>query len=155
MYNIVNKENFSHFNPKLTDEQIQRLRDDYHYWREDLLLQGVPIADIETETGDIMMMFRAIYDSVKKLKDNIDDLNLDRLTFYGFDANNDLHFHCLHYDVYYKKHWYHQGWFHLNSHNKASLNNYRRMYKYWKGIPSPQSVRMTKKQLIDLGNLAW
>lgn len=97
----------------------------------DELYTGIydPIPEgICTETFDILDMFRGIETGIASLKEEEkNELDLDRIEFKGFDANNDRHYGFMkflvdrggRYDEYKGKY--------INSHTMSTIDKYRRM----------------------------
>jgi len=108
--------------------------------------------EICTETFDILDMYRGIENSVAGLNESDKKkLDLERIEFKGFDANNDSHYGFMsflveradRYDEYKGKY--------INSHTASTLDKYRRMLKVFNTFGSDRN-NMTGdhlKKLID------
>jgi uncharacterized protein YfbU (UPF0304 family) len=84
--------------------------------------------EVCTETTDILNMYRAINGFISSIHDQqIDEGDLEKIQFTGFDGNHDRHYHYMHFlvekaDRYneYKNRDY-------NSHNISSIVKYKKM----------------------------
>ena len=90
-------------------------------------------AEICTETSDILDMYRGIETGIASLKEEEKKgLDLEKIEFKGFDANNDRHYGFMkflvdrggRYDEYKGKY--------INSHTMSSIDKYRRMFNVFK-----------------------
>jgi uncharacterized protein YfbU (UPF0304 family) len=102
---------------------------------------------VTEEVHQILTMFRAIDNSLAVLPDaDKQQLDLQKLSFRGFDANNDDHYHQTsfmleHLDLYAE----HQGNY-INSHSSATLGGYMRQLAVFNRVRVPM-------QNLDLAGL--
>jgi uncharacterized protein YfbU (UPF0304 family) len=102
---------------------------------------------VTEEVHQILTMFRAIHNSVAALPDtDKQQLDLQKLSFRGFDANNDDHYHQASFmleqlDLYAE----HQGNY-INSHSSTTLPSYKRQLDVFNQIRVPM-------QNLDLAGL--
>jgi len=105
--------------------------------------------DICEETTSILNMYRGINNSIARLtEDEKTKLDLEKLKFEGFDANNDKHYHFMSFavdkcDLYveYKEKYY-------NSHDIQTIDKYRKMLKIYNSVDVKHSLTFE-----DLKNL--
>lgn len=89
-------------------------------------------ADSQSEVFDILEMFRKIRWGVNALSDaQKEQIDLEKLSFRGFDANNDKQFHFLYWwDKHNPTNYYKEDLGDIsgyNSHTQSSLPSYKRM----------------------------
>lgn len=80
------------------------------------------------ETVDILNMYRRINNSYAQLSDDKKaTLDMDKIKFEGFDANNDRHFYYTEFMIEKQGKWDEIKDMYLNSHNAFTIIKYRRM----------------------------
>lgn len=80
------------------------------------------------ETVDILQMYRIIYNSIASLSpEHKEQLNLEKIKFEGFDANNDSHYAYAEFMIEKQNKWDEHKDLYLNSHSTFPLSKYRRM----------------------------
>ena len=91
--------------------------------------------EICTETHDILIMFRYISNAIAKLTpDQRAGLDLQRIIFDGFDANNDDHYYFATFMIEKQGKYSEYAGQVINSHTKASLMRYRHMLPVYNEI---------------------
>lgn len=84
--------------------------------------------EVCTETHDILTMFRYITNGVARLTpEEKDALDLKKLKFDGFDANNDKHYHFATFMIENQEKYQEYADKEINSHSMSSMIRYRRM----------------------------
>jgi uncharacterized protein YfbU (UPF0304 family) len=109
--------------------------------------------DYETcrETSEILNMYRRINNVIGLLtEEEKATLNLERIEFKGFDANNNSHFHYMTFMVGKLDKWQEHNGNYLNSHSAIPLMNYKRMLEYQNGVLNDQKFDL---DIDDLRNL--
>jgi uncharacterized protein YfbU (UPF0304 family) len=103
------------------------------------------------ETTSILVMFKHIQQVVHGLdKSERLKLNLDRIRFDGFDADNDDHYYFAKFMIR-KKHFYeHFSHLKMNSHSQASLLRYRKMLPVYRDLLEEQADEWGKNELAEL-----
>jgi uncharacterized protein YfbU (UPF0304 family) len=103
------------------------------------------------ETNDILTMFGHIKKSISKLgKSERAKLNLDRIRFDGFDADNDDHYYYAKFMIR-KEHFYKSfSKMKMNSHSAASLLRYRKMLPAYRSIIEKQIYFFGREELEEL-----
>ena len=106
-------------------------------------------SDVCKETNDILTMFKYIRKGIHNLKKHErDKLNLDKIRFDGFDADNDEHYYFAKFMIR-KKHFYeHFSSMKMNSQSLASLKRYRKMLPVYKSILDKKIYSFGKNELI-------
>jgi uncharacterized protein YfbU (UPF0304 family) len=107
--------------------------------------------EICDETNDILTMFKYIEKAIQNLdKKQRSKLNLDKIRFDGFDADNDDHYYFAKFMIR-KKH-FHEHFSHIkmNSHSLASIRRYRKMLPVYKSILDRQIHVFGKAELVEL-----
>jgi uncharacterized protein YfbU (UPF0304 family) len=85
------------------------------------------------ETSQILNMYRRINYSIEKLTDEEkQNLELDKISFEGFDGNNDDHFGYMNFMIENLDKWQEYKGKYLNSHSIASIRKYRKMLETYK-----------------------
>ena len=103
------------------------------------------------ETHDILNMFRYISNSIPNLTDEErESLNLDKLTFKGFDANNDEHYHYASFMIEKLGKWAEHKEMYLNSHNSMTISAYRKMLPVYKKVLDSNRYDFNFDDLKDL-----
>lgn len=88
-----------------------------------------------TETHDILTMFRYITNAVARLTpEEKAALDLKKIKFDGFDANNDDHYHFATFMIEKQEKYTEYADKEINSHSMASMIRYRRMLPVYKKI---------------------
>jgi uncharacterized protein YfbU (UPF0304 family) len=83
------------------------------------------------ETIEILDMYRRINNAISLLTDEEKaTLDLEKIEFKGFDANNNSHFDYLTFMVEKLNKWQEHNGNYLNSHSEISLLNYKKMLEY-------------------------
>ncbi|UOK41166.1 MULTISPECIES: YfbU family protein [Flavobacterium] len=96
----------------------------------DVATEEIPMAICE-ETSQILQMFRRINDAVHLLSEEEKGLlDLEKLKFEGFDANNDPHYHYMTFLVDRMNLWKEYKGMYLNSHSSFPMSKYRKMLEY-------------------------
>jgi uncharacterized protein len=103
------------------------------------------------ETNDILTMFKHIQKSIHNLsKSEKARLNLDKIRFDGFDADNDDHYYFAKFMIK-KKHFYeHFSRVKMNSRSLASIRRYRKMLPVYKSFLDKQIYTFGKTELSKL-----
>lgn len=84
--------------------------------------------EICEETSKILNMFRRINNAISELNDDEKaELNLKKISFEGFDGNNDPHYHYMSYIVNHLEKWGEYKDSYLNSHSSFTIQKYRKM----------------------------
>lgn len=87
------------------------------------------------ETHDILTMFRYISNAVDRLTPaEKAALDLNRIKFDGFDANNDDHYHFATFMIEKQEKYTEHSGHDINSHSMASMIRYRKMLPVYKTI---------------------
>lgn len=95
------------------------------------------------ETHSIFQMFMNISNALLELKEEEkNSLNIEKLTFQGFDANNDKHYSYAHFMIDKLGRYEHYEEFKKNSHTTASIGIYRKMIKVYNQIISKDKIRI-------------
>ncbi|HSD13122.1 MAG TPA: YfbU family protein [Flavobacterium sp.] len=96
----------------------------------DVATEEIPMTICE-ETSQILQMFRRISDTVETLSaEEKDSLDLEKITFEGFDANHDPHYHYMTFLVDKMDLWQEYKGMYLNSHSRFPMSKYRKMLEY-------------------------
>jgi hypothetical protein len=98
-------------------------------WYYDELLSSEPLPkEVSDETMDILDMFRQLDAYVDQLtEEQRATLDLNKLKFDGFDANNDRHYGFAKFIIEKDDRYDERKEMYLNSHTSASIDKYRRM----------------------------
>jgi len=103
------------------------------------------------ETHQILTMFRAIENGVALLDpDEKKELNLKKLEFRGFDANNDDHYYFTQFLVDESNRYMELKGKYLNSHNSATIRNYRKMLTVYDSIKETKTLGAFNKKELEL-----
>jgi len=93
--------------------------------------------ELGNETMDILDMFRQVDAYIEQLPANDrDQLNLDALTFKGFDASNDSHYYFADFIINKDERYAERKGMQLNSHSSLCLKKYRAMLPVYKDLRS-------------------
>lgn len=85
-------------------------------------------AEICYETNEILNMYRRINNAIATLtEDEKINLDLEKIKFEGFDANNDSHYYYAKYMIENLDKWQEHKEMHLNSHSQFPLIKYKKM----------------------------
>lgn len=126
---------------------LEKIEDDKDYYRTkaEILENGyskryaeVFLVDVEEtpfeicdETDKILNMYRRINFAIGNLsEDEKEGMDLERIRFEGFDANNDPHYHYMAYCVENLGLWKEHKESYINSHSSLTIDKYRRMLSY-------------------------
>ena len=107
--------------------------------------------EICNETSEILNMYRRINHSITKLTDEERaELDLEKIKFEGFDANNNDHYHYMKFLVEKMNLWQEHKDSYINSHSIFSLEKYRKMRDYEKQLENPNNIDIKDlKKYID------
>ena len=104
-----------------------------------------------TETHDILNMFRYISNTIPNLtEEEKASLNLNKLTFEGFDGNNDEHYHYTRFMIEKQGKWAEHKELYLNSHNSMTISNYRKMLLVCKKVLDSKRYDLNFEDLKEL-----
>ena len=107
--------------------------------------------DVCKETEEILQMYRVIDKAIKSLNpEEANELDLEKIKFEGFDANNDPHYYYAEFMIEKLELWQEYKDMYLNSHSRASLNKYKRMLKIYKSKISETKWELDKTDLEDI-----
>ena len=107
--------------------------------------------DICKESDEILTMYRRIENAKAKLKpEEKEELDLSRIDFNGFDANNDLHYGYMTFQVEKMNLWEEHKDNYLNSHDQTSILKYRRLLEYQKELLANKKYELDKNDLIHM-----
>ncbi len=110
--------------------------------------------DICNETFEILTMFRVITNSIARLTpEEKSDIELNKLEFKGFDANNDQHYGFMMFLHENENRYKELKGLPLNSHTEITISSYRSMLIVYKTIDN-RSGHLTFNQLKELSNAA-
>lgn len=105
----------------------------YEWYYSDLFRNESLPKEISDETMDILDMFRQVEAYVEQLsEEERATVNAERLTFKGFDANNDRHYGFMKFIIERDDRYNEFKDRYLNSHTASSLPNYIRMLSVYK-----------------------
>lgn len=111
------------------------------------------VEDFE-ETQKIMNMFRRINNAIGGLsEEELNQLNIDRLRFRGFDGNNDSHYFILKFMINKLNLWEEHRGRNINSHSGLELMAYRRLLQYIEDLGYPRMNNLTFEDLQHLEGL--
>jgi uncharacterized protein YfbU (UPF0304 family) len=103
------------------------------------------------ETHDILNMFRYISNAIANLTDEErESLDLDKLTFKGFDANNDDHYGYTSFMIEKLRKWHEYKEMDLNSHNSQTISAYLKMLPVYKNVLDSNRYDLNFDDLKDL-----
>lgn len=103
--------------------------------------------EICDETDQILNMYRRINNAIGNLsEDEKRAMDLKKIRFEGFDANNDPHYHYMSYCVEDLDLWKEHRGNYLNSHSSLTIDKYRSMLTY-------QSKALENKMDLDKEDL--
>ncbi|MEN8913014.1 MAG: YfbU family protein [Polaribacter sp.] len=103
------------------------------------------------ETHDILNMFRYISNAIQNLtKKEKESLDLNKLTFEGFDGNNDEHYHYTSFMIEKQGKWKEHDKLYLNSHNSMTISNYRKMLPIYKKVIDSKRFHLNFEDLNEL-----
>ena len=113
--------------------------------------------DYETcrETSEILNMYRRINNAIAELTDEEKaEMDLERIAFQGFDANNNSHYHYMSFMVEKLNKWQEHNGNYLNSHSEIPLMKYRKMLEYQNSVLSGNKFDLDRNDLINLIEVA-
>jgi uncharacterized protein YfbU (UPF0304 family) len=95
---------------------------------------------VTDEVHDILSMFQTIEGATSSLSDEQkQQLNMSKLTFSGFDGNNDDHYHQTRFMINNLDYYEGLG-YDINSHTSSSLPRYRRQLAVFKTLTGELSI---------------
>jgi len=107
--------------------------------------------DVSDETSAILNMYNRINDSIEHLTPEEKlNLDLDKITFEGFDANNDDHYRYLKFITEKLDKWEKYKNVNLNSHSVFSIRKYRSMLEKIKEFPYEYGTNLNLEQLRQI-----
>jgi uncharacterized protein YfbU (UPF0304 family) len=110
--------------------------------------------DICDETYDILDMFRAIEIAKKNLTtEQLASINLNKITFEGFDFNNDPHSSFAKFIVKVSGKYLEQQKATFNSGSSNTIFMYRRLLKYYKSKIEGQIYTLTYTDLLEMSDI--
>jgi len=135
---LINAEIFENGYSGLYEEALENISDE------------IPI-EVCNETSDILSMFKNINKAIHKLgKKERAKLNLDKIRFDGFDADNDDHYYLAKFMIR-KKHFYeHFSSAKMNSGSLASIVRYRKMLPVYKSMLDKEPNALGEVELKEL-----
>jgi uncharacterized protein YfbU (UPF0304 family) len=103
------------------------------------------------ETSEILNMYRRINHTIAKLSaEEREELDLEKIKFDGFDANNDDHYRYMKFLVEKMDLWQEHKDSYINSHSIFSLSRYRKMLEYQIQLDNPNNIDIEDlKKYID------
>lgn len=107
--------------------------------------------DVSNEVSAILNMYNRIDDAIEILtpEEKI-NLDLERIAFEGFDANNDDHYHYLKFIIEKLDKWQKYKNVELNSHSNFSIQKYRSMLNKIKEFPFEYEKKLNLEQLRQI-----
>jgi uncharacterized protein len=109
--------------------------------------EEIPI-EICEETSQILNMYRRINAAVKKLSlEEKNELDLEKIKFEGFDANNDPHYHYMTFLVEKMNLWREYRSEYLNAHSRFPILKYRKMLDYQNYLLDNDQYDLRKEDL--------
>ncbi len=91
--------------------------------------------EICKETHEILGMYRMIDGAIGGLSPEIrETLDLKKIKFQGFDANNDRHYHFMTFMIDKQGKYQEHNSNYINSHNALTIHMYRNMLKVYKKL---------------------
>lgn len=113
----------------------------------DVHTEEVPY-EICRETNEILNMYRRIQNAIATLSDEEKlQLDLDRIRFEGFDANNNSHYHYAKYMIEKLDKWQEHKEMYLNSHSEFPLMKYKKMLQIQEEAFSAQRYDLSFQDL--------
>ena len=98
---------------------------------ENIFTDPVPYEVCE-ETLDILDMFRVIDKAISSLTpDQKSDIELNKIQFEGFDANNDKHYYFMKFLIDKMERYEELKGMDFNSHSSSSIVKYRKMFEVY------------------------
>ena len=105
--------------------------------------------DICEETGLILHMFRIINNAYARLSDvEKEQIDVERIKFQGFDANNDQHYSYMKFLVEKMDMWDEHKNTYLNSHDSLPIRKYRKMLDVYNELGGDSNNNYSVKELI-------
>ena len=147
-YRILAKLNEGTHDEEYFQKKVEILDRGYAWYYGDLLVSEPLPIEVSVETMDILDMFRQIDAYVSQLKDNErETLNVEKLTFKGFDANNDPHYGFAKFIIEKDDRYGERKGMYLNSHTNSTLPRYRRMLEVYRAIRGKDFKNLTLDDL--------
>lgn len=119
----------------------------------DVHQEEIPI-EICVETDYIFDMYRLINLTISKLtSEERESIDLDKIAFDGFDANNDPHYGYASFIINKMKKYQEHDKINLNSHSSSTIRKYRKMLEYYNAKRKQEGWKMDfdeLKKLIEL-----
>lgn len=110
--------------------------------------------DICDETYDILDMFHAIQIAKKNLTiEQLANINFEKITFDGFDLNNDSHFSFAEFLVKIRGKYIEQKKANFNSGSSNSIFVYRRLLEYYKSKVGGEIYTLTYTDLLEMSDI--
>ena len=112
--------------------------------------------DYETsrETSEILNMYRRINNAIGMLSaEEKATLNLSKIEFKGFDANNNSHYHYMSFMIEKLDKWQEHKGNYINSHSEIPLMNYKKMLKYQNDVLNNNRYDLNIDDLKNLTEL--
>jgi len=148
---------------------LAKLENDEYYERNaDILVRGytgkyhevfnvhseeIPI-EICEETSEILNMYRRITNTIATLTpEQKEQLDLEKLKFEGFDANNDSHYHYGTFMIEKMNLWQEHKDMYFNSHSVFPLQKYRKMLAYHQEKMEQDIYDITFEDLLEMEKL--
>lgn len=160
-----NKEGEREFDPVFVGKAVSN----GYYWAlnwEYHIEEHAKNPEVVTETCDILDMWKMIELSYKRLSDE-DKESISRdsritgeadsaIKFTGFDGNQDEHYYIARFMIDEMGLYAHFKGRELNSHNRASIRNYRWMLEIYKPmLKSLEKGQFSADQIIELYTAPW
>lgn len=112
--------------------------------------EEIPI-EICNETTEILNMYRIINNAIDALTPGQKELiDLEKLNFVGFDANNDSHYHYGTFMIKRMNLWQEYKDFYFNSHSSYPLTKYRKLLAYHQSRMTQNVYELTFDDLIEM-----
>lgn len=148
---------------------LAKLEDDISYkTKADILVSGytgkynevfdvnqeeIPL-EICEETSQILNMYRRIENTIASLNpEQKVQLDLEKLKFEGFDANNDSHYHYGKFLIEEMNLWQEHKGVYFNSHSRFPLTKYKKMLSYYNSKMENGNYDITFDDLIEIEKL--
>jgi len=119
----------------------------------DSVIEVYKDSDIKTlevcnETNEILNMFRRIDNALVQYDETeLEGIDVDKLRFKGFDANNDPHYYYAEFQISKRGRWQEQKDKNLNSHSVSTLRKYRKMIEAMKNTLGSERFDLELKDL--------
>lgn len=107
--------------------------------------------EVSEETSAILNMYNRINDAIEILTpEEKSNLDLDKIAFEGFDANNDDHYRYLRFITEKLDKWEKYKNVNLNSHSIYSIRKYRKMLDKFKEFPYEFGSNLNLEQIRQI-----